>query len=193
MDRHLRPLSPPQLVAMTRAAHARIALADGTVDAALQASRAPAAAISGAMRRLTSPQGVLARRAAQAQPVDMLAAADQVAMRPPPAPPNGMVMMAAVAPHADVDTRPAISADVLRAQLLERLAPEQTVLARAMARVAAPAQTWTRPDPLARRPPPPASPSRCSTASSGWRRGCSSPASRTSRPAAWRCWRRRRG
>jgi hypothetical protein len=149
MDRHLTPLSPPQLVAMTRAAHARIALADGTVDAALQASRVPAAAISGAMRRLASPQGVLARRAAQAQPVDMLAAADQVAMSPPPAPPNGMVMMAAVAPQADVDTRPALSADVLRAQLLERLAPEKTVLARAMARVAAPAETWTRPDPLA--------------------------------------------
>src|SRR5262249_51892580 len=68
MDRHLTPLSPPQLMAMTRAAHARIALADGTVDAALQASRVPAAAISGDMRRLTSPQGVLARRAAQAQP-----------------------------------------------------------------------------------------------------------------------------
>jgi hypothetical protein len=148
MDRHLTPLSPPQLVAMTRAAHARIALADGTVDAALQASRVPAAAISGAMRRLTSPQGVLARRAAQAQPVDMLAAVDQVAMSPPPAPPTGMVMMAAVAAQADVDTRPALSADVLRAQLLERLAPEKTVLARAMARVAAPAETWTRPDPL---------------------------------------------
>ena len=48
-----------------------------------------------------------------------------------------------------MDTRPALSADVLRAQLLERLAPEKTVLARAMARVAAPAGTWTRPDPLA--------------------------------------------
>jgi hypothetical protein len=149
MDRHLTPLSPPQLMAMTRAAHARITLADGTVDAALQASRVPTAAISGAMRRLTSPQGLLARRAAQAQPVDMLAAVDRVAMSPPSAPPNGMVMMAAVAPQADVDTRPALSADVLRAQLLERLAPEKTVLARTMARVAAPAETWTRPDPLA--------------------------------------------
>jgi len=148
-DRHLAPLSAPQLLAMTRPAHARIALAGGTVDAALQASRVPAAAISGAMRRLTSPRGVLARRAAQAQPADMLAAVDQVAMRPPSAPPNGMVMMAAVASQADVDTRPALSADVLRGQLLERLAPEKTVLARAMARVAAPAETWTRPDPLA--------------------------------------------
>ena len=64
-------------------------------------------------------------------------------------------MMAAVASQADVDTRPALSANVpmsagwLRAQLHERLAPEKTVLARAMARVAAPAETWTRPDPLA--------------------------------------------
>jgi hypothetical protein len=149
MDRHLTPLSPPQLVAMTRAAHAHITLANGTVDATLQASRMPAAAISGAMRRLTSPQGALAQRAAQVQPVDILAAVDQVAMSPPPAPPNGMVMMAAIAPQAAVDTRPALSADVLRAQLLERLAPEKTVLARAMARVAAPAETWTRPDPLA--------------------------------------------
>ena len=38
---------------------------------------------------------------------------------------------------------------MLRVQLLERLAPEKTELARAMARVAAPAETWTRPDPLA--------------------------------------------
>jgi hypothetical protein len=148
MDRHLAPLSPPQLVAMTRPAHTRIALADATVDAALQASRVPAAAVSGAMRRLASPQGVLARRAAQAQPVDMLAAVDHVVMSPPPGPPSGMVMMAAVTSQADVDTRPALSAAVLRAQLLERLAPEKTVLARAMARVAAPAETWTRPDPL---------------------------------------------
>ncbi|MCX5065996.1 hypothetical protein OOJ91_08880 [Micromonospora lupini] len=155
MDRHLTPLSPPQLVTMTRAAHTRIALGGGTVADALQASRIPAAAASGAMRRLASPEGALARRAAQTRPVDMLAAIDQVATRPPPAPPTGMVIVspvalqAAVAVPAAVDTRPAISADVLRAQLLERLAPEKTVLARAMARVAAPADTWTRPDPLA--------------------------------------------
>ena len=149
MERHLAPLSPPQLVAMTRPAHSRIALGDATVDAALQASRVPAAAVSGAMRRLASPQGVLARRAAQAQPVDMLAAVDRMAMSPPPAPPNGMVMLAPVAAKAGVDTRPGLSADVLRGQLLERLAPEKTVLARAMARVAAPEGTWSRPDPLA--------------------------------------------
>ena len=57
MDRHLTPLSPPQLVAMTRPAHAHIALADATVDAALQASRVPTAAMSGAMRRLDQPAG----------------------------------------------------------------------------------------------------------------------------------------
>jgi hypothetical protein len=134
---------------MTRPAHARIALADATVDAALEASRVPKAVVSGAMRRLASPQGVLARRAALARPVDMLAAVESVAMSPPPAPPNGMVMLAAVPPQPAVDTRPPLSADVLRAQLLDRLAPEKTVLARAMARVAAPAETWTRPDPLA--------------------------------------------
>jgi hypothetical protein len=72
-----------------------------------------------------------------------------VAMSPPPAPPNGMVMLAAAIPQPAVDTRRAFSADVLRAQLLDRLAPEKTVLARAMVRVAAPAGTWTRPDPLA--------------------------------------------
>jgi hypothetical protein len=53
------------------------------------------------------------------------------------------------APLGDVDPRPALSPDALRAQLLERLAPDTTVLARAEARVAAPAGTWTRPDPLA--------------------------------------------
>lgn len=49
---------------------------------------------------------------------------------------------------AGVDTRPALSTDALRVQLLERLAPETTVLEHARARIDAPAGTWTRPDPL---------------------------------------------
>ncbi len=150
LERHLAPLPPPQLLAMTRPAHAHVALADTTVAGALQTSRVPAAVVSGAMRRLASPQGVIARRAAVTQPVNLLAAVDQVAMTPPAAAPAGMVVMAGVAAQlADAETRPALSADAVRVQLLERLAPEKTVLARARARVDAPAGTWTRPDPLA--------------------------------------------
>ena len=50
---------------------------------------------------------------------------------------------------AAVDTRPALSADRLRIQLLEQLAPETTVLERAKAGIGAAATTWMRPDPLA--------------------------------------------
>jgi hypothetical protein len=48
-----------------------------------------------------------------------------------------------------VDTRAGVSPKALRGLLLDRLAPEATVLARARARVEAPESTWTRPDPLA--------------------------------------------
>ena len=159
VERHLAPLPAPDLLAMTQPAHAQIMLTGETVDAEMRASRVPGAAVSGAMRRLASPQGLLARRAvpgSQAQPIDILDAVDRVAMTPPAAAPPGMVTMAGFAAPMEfaarmegVDTRPALSADALRVQLLERLAPETTVLARARSRVDAPAGTWTRPDPLA--------------------------------------------
>jgi hypothetical protein len=60
-----------------------------------------------------------------------------------------MVMLATAAAAAAGDTRSALSGEALKVQLIERLAPETTVLARAMARIDAPAGTWTRPDPLA--------------------------------------------
>jgi hypothetical protein len=150
LERHLAALPPPELLAMTRPAHAHIALADKTVAAELQASRIPAAVVSGAMRRLASPQGAIARRAAVTRPINLWAAVDRAAMTPPPPAPGGMVVMASIAPPvADVDTRPAMSADAVRVELLDRLAPEKTVLERTMARVDAPAGTWTRADPLA--------------------------------------------
>ncbi|HKE16815.1 MAG TPA: hypothetical protein VKB80_18200 [Kofleriaceae bacterium] len=154
MERHLSSLRAPDLLAMTQPAHAQIRLASATVDGELRASRVPEAVVSGAMRRLASPQGLIARRAVSAQPapqpINMLAAVDQVAMTPPAPAPGGMVVMATLAAHLTaVDTRPALSADALRVQLLERLAPEKTVLERTRARIDAPAGTWTRPDPLA--------------------------------------------
>jgi hypothetical protein len=79
----------------------------------------------------------------------MLAATDRVATTPASAPPTGMVMMAAVSQHSEVDTRRRVSAETLRGQLLERLAPEATVVGRTQAQIDAPAGTWTRPDPLA--------------------------------------------
>ncbi|MDA0171421.1 hypothetical protein OJ998_20140 [Solirubrobacter taibaiensis] len=173
VERHLAPLSPTALVAMTQPAHARIAAAEGTVNDELRASRVPEAAISGAMRRLASPQGVVAQRAGMTAPADMLAATDAVAMRPPAPLPGGMIVMsptaaaglagaagvsgapsspsatAGAASSSPADSRPALATAALRAQLLARLAPEVTVLARTQAAIAAPAGTWTRPDPLA--------------------------------------------
>jgi hypothetical protein len=154
MERHLAPLRAPELLAMTQPAHAQIQLTSATVDGELRASRVPEAVVSGAMRRLASPQGLIARRAVLGQPapqpINMLAAVDQVAMTPPTPVPGGMVVMASFAAHLTaVDTRPALSADALRVQLLARLAPETTVLERTRSRIDAPAGTWTRPDPLA--------------------------------------------
>ena len=154
VERHLARLRAPDLLAMTQPAHAQVRLAGATVDGELRASRMPEAVVSGAMRRLASPQGLVARRAAPAQtaprPINLLAAVDQVAMAPPAPAPVGMVVMAGFTAHLTaVDTRPALSADALRVQLLERLAPEQTVLERTRSRLDAPAGTWTRPDPLA--------------------------------------------
>jgi hypothetical protein len=150
MERHLAPLAGRDLLAMTQPAHAQTAIAGETVHETLRGSRVPEAVVSGAMRRLASPQAVIARRAAQAEPIDILKAVDRVAMTPSPAAPAGMVMMPGVAAQvAHVDTRLPLSANGLKIQLLARLAPETTVLDRARARVDAPAGTWTRPDPLA--------------------------------------------
>ena len=75
-----------------------------------------------------------------------------------------------------VDTRPALSADALRVQLLERLAPETTVLARAQGarRRARGHLDAARPARAGRRPSR-ASTSRCTTGSSRSRRRCSCP------------------
>jgi hypothetical protein len=158
-----RELLSSQLLAMTQPAHAQLTLGGETLDAKLENSRVPVAAVSGAMRRLASPQGLIARRASAqgliaqravaagpAEPIDILAAVDRVALMPRPAAPVGMVVTASVTAHVGgVDTRPAVSPEALRDPLLARLAPETTVLNRAQARVDAPAGTWTRPDPLA--------------------------------------------
>jgi len=157
MERHLGRLPAASLIAFTQPAHARISLAGGTVDGELRASRVPEAAVSGAMLRLTSQQGVIARRALVSRPVDMLAAADKVAMKSPITPPTGMVIIAGfsshvMAPVAAAAPRPPVMAVVgrtLQAQLLEHLDPATTVLERSRSRIDAPASTWTRPDPLA--------------------------------------------
>ena len=150
LERHLAPLPADELLAMTQPAHGTIELAGATVDGEVRASRVPEAVVSGAMRRLASPQGVLARRTGPSSRIDLLTAVDREAMRPAPGAPGGMVVMATPAARvADVDTRPALSAEALRVQLLARLAPETTVLARAKARIGAASATWARPDPLA--------------------------------------------
>jgi hypothetical protein len=124
-----------------------------TLDEELRDSRLPEAVVSGAFRRLASPQGTLLRRAVaedERGPVDVLPALDRIAVAPPPPPPAGMVGLAeAAAPPAAPEERPALSAEAVQARLLDRLRPEVTVVARAQSRVEAPPGTWDRADPLA--------------------------------------------
>jgi hypothetical protein len=157
MERHLQRFSASELLAITQPAHARADLSSQqTVDGELRASRLPGAVVSGAMRRLASPQGLLARRATTAAaprrgPIDVVTAVDRVAITPPAAAPIGIITsdIAASAPIPAIALRPALSAQSLQPRLLVRLRPEATVLDRTKAHVGAPAGTWTRPDPLA--------------------------------------------
>ena len=154
MTRHLERMTPSELLAVTQPVHARAEISTQTVDGELRASRLPEAVVSGAMRRIASPQGLLARRtgpsAAQRGPIDLLPAADRIAVARPAAAPIGMVAMTlAVAAQPPEAERPAVSAQSIQARLLVRLDPDITVLERTKLRVAAPAGTWTRPDPLA--------------------------------------------
>lgn len=154
LRRHLLPLSPDELLAVTQPAHAGVRIADDTLHDELRASRIPVGAVSGAMRRLATPQGLLSRRARAAEPTRpraLLAAVDRVAIAPAPVAPAGMVALAGAPdrPALPAAKRPALPTPSLRAQLLERLRPHATVLHAVRARIDAPADTWTRSDPLA--------------------------------------------
>lgn len=154
MNRHLQRMAPSELLAITQPVHARAEISAQTVDGELRASRLPEAVVSGAMRRMASPQGVMARRTrpgtALRGPIDLLPAVDRVAVARPALAPIGMVAMtAALAPEPDEAERPPVSAQSIQARLLVRLDPAITVLERTKLRVSAPAGTWTRPDPLA--------------------------------------------
>ena len=59
MERHLQRMSPSELLAITQPVHARAEISSQTVEGELRASRLPEAVVSGAMRRLASPQGLL--------------------------------------------------------------------------------------------------------------------------------------
>jgi hypothetical protein len=142
-ERHLEPLPAADLLAVTRPVHAAIGLG-GVVEA----SRVPRAVLSGALRRFAGPPSIVARRARSSPRVELLTAVDREATEPRPAVPNGMVA-GAVPWSPNVDVRPALSAEALRSRVLARLSPAITVEARVRARVEAPADTWTRPDPLA--------------------------------------------
>jgi hypothetical protein len=153
LERHFEPLSPAELLAVTGPAHARLAMSPRTLDDELRDSRLPEAVVSGAFRRLASPQGALLRRALVEEdrgPLDVLPALDRMAVAPPAPPPAGMVALAAAAPATPVAVeRPALAAEAVQARLLDRLRPDVTVVERAQSTVDAPAGTWGRPDPLA--------------------------------------------
>jgi hypothetical protein len=153
LERHFEPLSPEELLAVTAPAHGSIAVSPATLEDELCDSRLPEAVVSGTFRRLASSQGALLRRAVaedRRAPLDVLPALDRMAVAPPPPPPAGMVALAdGEAPPPVTDDRPALAPDAVQAQLLDRLRPDVTVVQGAEARIDAPPDTWTRPDPLA--------------------------------------------
>jgi hypothetical protein len=153
LERHLQPLAPAELLAVTAPAHARVAMSPRTLDEELRDSRLPEAVVSGAFRRLASPEGSLLRRAVaedERGPIDVLPALDRLAMTPPAPAPAGMVALAGAEPPAPApDERPALAAEAVQARLLDRLRPDVTVVERAETLVEAPPETWQRPDPLA--------------------------------------------
>ncbi|HSP73658.1 MAG TPA: hypothetical protein VLN26_14875, partial [Gaiellaceae bacterium] len=159
-ERHLQPLAPAELLAVTGPAHAQIAMSPQTLADELRGSRLPDASVSGAFRRLASPQGALLRRAVpsdeQRGPLDVLPALDRLAVAPAPPPPTGMVALADAALPAPVaHARPAFAPESVQALLLDRLRPDVTVVARAQTLVDAPDGTWQRTDPLAPLTPAP--------------------------------------
>jgi hypothetical protein len=159
-ERHLRPLAPAELLAVTAPAHARIAMSPQTLADELRDSRLPDAVVSGAFRRLASPQGALVRRAMpdddERGQLDVVPALDNLVMAPPTPPPLGMVALAdAAPPPATADDRRAFAPASVQARLLDRLRPEATVVSWAQTFVDAPADTWDRTEPLAPLTPAP--------------------------------------
>ena len=196
-ERHLQPLAPAELLAVTGPAHASIAMSPQTLADELRESRLPDAVVSGAFRRLASPQGALLRRAVPSEDqrgqLDVLPAVDGLAWRrrrrprsgwSPSRTPHRLPRRATSAPPSRRSPcRPGCSTGSPRGHRR---------LARADVR-RRPPDTWNRDRirwrRLHRRP---SSQSRCTAGSGMSRRSCSSPASTTSRPIPLRCSRRRR-
>ena len=142
---------------MTQPAHATATISpEQTVDGELRASRLPEAVVSGAMRRLASPQGLLARRTASRRGPSARAdrSADgrrshgqRAAGRGPDRHGDERHRDRRAAP-GDCAAAGAVGA-IDAAAAARAPAPETTVLERTKARVGAPPGTWTRPDPLA--------------------------------------------
>ena len=151
IDKHLRPLEASAFVALTQPAHAQIVTPDGTVDSDLRGSRVPEAAVSGAMRRLASPLGLIARRApGRSSRSTCSPPPTSSRMTPPPAAAKRDGRCSTRSWRTPAPRRAARSPPTpLKAILLDRLAPETTVVARTQDALAAPESTWPRPDPLA--------------------------------------------
>lgn len=196
-ERHLQPLAPAELLAVTGPAHARIPMSPQTLADELRESRLPDAVVSGAFRRLASPQGALLRRAVPSEDqrgqLDVLPAVDGLVMAPTPPPPSGW--SPSRTPHR-LPRRPTSAPPSRRSPCrpgcstgsAQRSPPSPT-----RRRSSTPRRTrgtgrirWRR---LHRRP---SSQSRCTAGSGTSRRSCSSPASTTSRRIPLRCSRRRR-
>ena len=156
LERHLAPLSAARAAgddaARARADPARRAQ---TVDAELRASRVPEAVVSGAMRRLASPQGLIARRAAPAGRPGRSTCSprvDQVAMTPAarrPGRDGGDGARAAARRRGRRHAAGAVAPTRCASSCSSASRPRRRCSQRTRARVDAPAGTWTRPDPLA--------------------------------------------
>ena len=103
LERHLTPLSPSGLLAITQPAHARRSSPSADVERSCARAACPRRRVrrDAPARQPAGPARAARRAAAQ---LNVLAAVDQVAMRPAPAAPIGMVMMATPRPPPPAPT-----------------------------------------------------------------------------------------
>ncbi|HEV7804516.1 MAG TPA: hypothetical protein VGO80_01745 [Solirubrobacteraceae bacterium] len=152
LAKHLRALRADQLVSITRPAHATLMIDGQTVDAQVRESRLPDAALSAPLRRVSSAQGPLVRRAWTADreppPLSLVGAMATTAAMAPPGIGPGAVVARAATTAAAAGGAPPLSPDAVAPALLLAVDPAATVGRRLQSQVSAPPAVWQRVDPL---------------------------------------------
>ncbi len=95
--RRLLPAAPETIVALTAPLHAKVLASPGTVLAMVRASRVPERMLSGTFRRVTRPRRRLGPAPAARPALLARVASGDVALVPPPRPPQGLVALESLA------------------------------------------------------------------------------------------------